>query len=531
MRKNVLELIRVSTEGQASEDRGGIPAQREVNRRTARAYKLHIVRSIEIVDVSGASVLRSPEMKELLRLMESPDIHGVVTKEFSRLIRPENFTDYALLQHFIDTETILYLPDGPLDLASKSGRLLGTIRAAIAGLERREILERMNDGKEAMRRAGKHPSGATTLPLGVGYNKERGWYYTAEVEKVKQAFAFFLSSETSYTEIGRRLNLPRTNVRFLLGNPIYTGWRVYDEKRDPSALGYVPGPDGRQGYRKKIKRAPDEVIRKQVLDGIVSEEDFTRVQQMVELRRLKHWRARKETPNRYTYNGFLTCGECSSLIYTHASKHDFYMCKSRHPRERRKRAACGLEPCTNRYMLRYKLEPKLDYLLSQKITEHDFLLRVVEEYNDRLQCAGSCPAVDERAVTAKINLLGEKKERVLETFFDGMIDKDERDRQVEKIELEVSTYQGLLMESPPTTAKPRELDAEAVLSVVEPFAEWGFLEREDRRALLRALCPEISVYRYAVKGLTLSLVAEQGSGDEVSRRRMELSPSRAPLLR
>ncbi len=150
--KNVVELIRVSTRQQAGEDRAGIPAQREVNRRTARSYKLHIVRSIEIVDVSGASVLRSPEMQELLRLMESPDIHGVVTKEFSRLIRPENFTDYALLQHFIDTETILYLPDGPLDLASKSGRLLGTIRAAIAGLERREILERMNDGKEAMRR-------------------------------------------------------------------------------------------------------------------------------------------------------------------------------------------------------------------------------------------------------------------------------------------------------------------------------------------------------------------------------------------
>ena len=309
MKKNAVELIRVSTKAQASEDRAGIPAQREVNRRTAHSYKLHIVRSIEIVDVSGASVLRSPEMQELLRLMESSDIHGVITKEFSRLIRPENFTDYALLQHFIDTETILYLPDGPIDLASKSGRLLGTIRAAIAGLERREILERMNDGKEAMRRQGKHPSGAITLPLGVGYHKERGWYYTGEAEKVKRAFAMFLSGETSYTEIGRRLNLPRTNVRFLLGNPIYTGWKVYDQKRDPSALGYVPGPDGRQGYRKKIKRAPDEVIRKRVLDGLVSEEDFARVQEMVELKRLKHWRARAETPSRYTYNGFLTCGE------------------------------------------------------------------------------------------------------------------------------------------------------------------------------------------------------------------------------
>src|SRR5713101_81820 len=221
--KNVIELIRVSTEQQAGEDRAGIPAQREINRRTVKTYGLHVVRSITIVDVSGTAVLSSPEMQELLRLMESCDIHGVVTKEFSRLIRPEKFTDYALLQHFIDTGTVLYLPDGPIDLASKTGRLLGTIRAAIAGLERREIIERMNDAKEAIRRAGRHAGGASSLPYGVDYSKERGWYYTAEAQKVKQAFEFFLSGTTGYTDIGERLNIPRTSVRFILENPIYCG--------------------------------------------------------------------------------------------------------------------------------------------------------------------------------------------------------------------------------------------------------------------------------------------------------------------
>ena len=107
------------------------------------------MKSVEIVDVSGAAVLGSPEMRELLRLMESPDIQGVVTKEFSRLIRPEKFTDYALLQHFIDTNTVLYLPDGLIDLTSKTGRLLGTIRAAMAGIERRRD-HRANAGCEGI---------------------------------------------------------------------------------------------------------------------------------------------------------------------------------------------------------------------------------------------------------------------------------------------------------------------------------------------------------------------------------------------
>ena len=188
--KSAIELIRVSTEGQAGEDRAGIPAQRESNRRTAQVYGLTIVKSIEIVDVSGAAVLSSPQMQELMRMMKAPEIHGVVTKEFSSLMRPEKFTDYALLQQFIDTETVLYLPDGPIDLASKSGRLLGTIRAALAGLERREIIERMNDAKESMRRAGKHPGGESSLPYGVAYSPKTGWSYTVDAEKVPHGVSF-----------------------------------------------------------------------------------------------------------------------------------------------------------------------------------------------------------------------------------------------------------------------------------------------------------------------------------------------------
>ena len=53
---------------------------------------------------------------------------------------------------FADSNTILYLPEGPIDFTSKTGRLMGTIRAAIAGLERSEILERVWTAKEEKRR-------------------------------------------------------------------------------------------------------------------------------------------------------------------------------------------------------------------------------------------------------------------------------------------------------------------------------------------------------------------------------------------
>jgi DNA invertase Pin-like site-specific DNA recombinase len=504
MKKKVIELIRVSTSGQAADDRGGIPAQREINRRTAKVFDLDVVETISIEDVSGAGILACREMQRLLRLIESPNIQGVVTKEFSRLIRPEKYTDYALLEHFIQTNTILFLPDGPIDLSSKIGKFLGTIRAAVAGLERREILERMQDGKEALRRAGKHVGGSSSLPYGVGYSKEKGWYYTPEVDKVKAAFALFSSGGLGYAEIGQKLNIPRSNVRFILENPVYTGVKTYEQKRDTSAAGYVPRPDGRQGYRKKIKRLPDEVIRVPVLAGIVSEATFAQVQDMIEVRRAKHWRSRSGIPGRYTYNGFLKCGDCGSSLYTHTSQRDFYICKTRHTRERRRRARLNMEPCTNRYMLREKVESKINSLLSDKLLDKGFLRGLMEAYNQRVpQESLHSDQIDSAAVREKLSSLQLKKDRILEAFYEGVTDRRQRDEALLRLDRDIAAYQGLA-ETP--TFRP-ELPIEKLdvaLQLLEPFAEWEFLTREQRRSLLQHLCPEISLFRYTVKSLTLN---------------------------
>jgi DNA invertase Pin-like site-specific DNA recombinase len=468
-------------------------------------YSLKIIRTIEIIDVSGTAVLRSPQMQELLKLMEVPEVHGVVAREFSRLMRPENFADYALLQHFIDTGTILYLPEGPIDLASKTGRLYGTVRAAMAGLERREILERMNDAKEAMRRAGKHSGGSNLLPYGVGYSKEDGWYYTADAEKVKKAFKLFLSGK-GYQEIARRLNLPRTNIRFILSNPIYTGWRVYEEKRDPTPAGYVARKNGRQGDRRKIKRAPEEIIRVQVLDPLVSEADFARVQEKVELKRCKHWRSRAETSGRFIYNGYLVCGECGCPVYTHTSLYDYYVCKSHNVRERRKRKEKGLEPCSNRHMLRTKLEPKIDHLLAGKLQEREFLSRIVDAYNEKLGRPQQTTTISREEVEQKLEVLQSKKERILEAFLDGVIGKEERERRMNEVDRESDVFIGLLAAAETKKEDTSELDVDTVLALVEPFADWEFLDRDDKRSMLVGLCPEIGVTYYELKHLVLRQV-------------------------
>ncbi len=485
MNKKVIELIRVSTEGQAAEGRAGVPAQRAANRRTAQQYGLEIVRTIEMADVSGAAVLMAPEMKELLRLMESPQIHGVVAKEFSRLMRPENFTDYALLQAFVDTRTVLYLPDGLIDMSSKAGRLMGPIRAAIAGLERTEILERVWAAKEENRRAGKHPQSWITLPFGVAYDEHRGWYYKAEAEKVREAVRLFLGGETSYRAVGEKLGIDPFNLRVILRNPIYAGWRVYSQRRDPSPAAKRTKQDGRQADRPKVARTPEEVIRVKVMDGILSEDEFSHLQRLLDLKRERHWRSRLDYEHRFVYNGFLNCSACNEIIYTHHRGRDYYICKNRRLSGK----------CESRYMRRERLEASLDSLFAQRLTDGDFLEDLMEQYRHGRDGENNQVV----RLQSELRALAGKRERVLGTYFDGVITQEERDRRLAAVERDQALYRQMLMrESPEMSFSAAEL-----AQVFAPFHEWEFLSRDHKRRLLQAIVPGIHAHNYRVAGLSI----------------------------
>ncbi|MBA2526961.1 MAG: recombinase family protein [Pyrinomonadaceae bacterium] len=474
---NAIELIRVSTAGQAAEDRASIPAQRAINQRTAAAYGLTIVRSIELVDVSGAAVLQAPEMQELIRLMANPQIHGVVCREFSRLMRPENFADYALLQVFVDTATILYLPEGPIDFSSKTGRFMGTIRFAVAGMERTEILERIWSAKETKRRAGGFAQGRICLPFGVDYSGGK-WSYTGDAERVREAFRLFLAGELSYAIIGRKLSIEPTNLRVILKNPIYTGWRVIDKRRDPSAGAKLFKANGRQGGRRKIQRAEADVIRVKVLEPLISESDFARVQQIIKAKKIGHWRLKESYEHRFTYNGFLTC-TCQERIYTKYRRDDYYLCKAR---------------CGTHYMRRDVLEPRLDRLFCQQLTDTTFLEGILASARQ------SAPRVDSEALARQLSRITQKRQRILDTYFEGIINPTERDLRLATIERERQTIADLL-------AREKQSDAltpSIIADTFAPFVEFDLLNRDQKRRLLNTITPQIIAADYLVRGIYFS---------------------------
>ncbi len=114
----VVELVRVSSETQAAEDKAGIPAQREANRQTCARYNLRVVKAVELIDVSGADVFQTPEMQDIIQMIEAGRIQGLVTAEYSRLLRSDRWSDLAVLQVFAEYNIQVFLPSGPVDFQS-----------------------------------------------------------------------------------------------------------------------------------------------------------------------------------------------------------------------------------------------------------------------------------------------------------------------------------------------------------------------------------------------------------------------------
>lgn len=474
--KRAIALIRVSTIGQASDEHASVESQETITRRIAERYGLTIVRTIRLIGVSGTAVLLAPEIQEMLRLMSDPEIHGVIAREFSRLMRPENLADFALLQVFVDTGTTLYLEDGPMDFSSNDGRLLGTIKATSAGNVRREMLKAAWESRETKRRRGELAQSRICLPFGVDNSKNQ-WWYTPDAERIREAFRLVLSGETSYFEIGKKVGITPQSLAYMLRNPIYTGWRVIDKKRDMTPAGKYPTKDGRQGDRRTIQRAPDEVIRVRVIDDpLISESDFALVQQILGMKKAFHWRTAPGYEQRYTYNGYLDC-TCQAPVYSKFGRHDYYVCKVK---------------CGTKYMRRDRLDPYLDQLFAKQLSNEKFLRRIAKSKRQ--------PQSNVEQVRKQIEALTAKRERVLDAFFDGAITETERDKRTVEIEREKQIFSDLLRRD-----EPAQVDAETLAKQFKVFRQFDLLSRDQKRRLLNTITPRIIVANYQVEGMFCGL--------------------------
>jgi DNA invertase Pin-like site-specific DNA recombinase len=487
--KKVIELIRVSTQRQAKYDSASIPSQHVANRRTAQIYGLNIVRTIELIDVSGTAVLQTPEMQELLKLVEKPEIEGVVAREFSRIMRPDRFTDFVLFQIFQDSQTTLYLADGPIDWATNSGRLVGTIRAAVAGLERREMLDRTWATKEEKRRVGKHANGQHMLPFGVGYDEVQGWFYKPQAQKVKMAFRWLLSGKMSYRKIAGKLGVSDAGLVSILRNPIYCGWRVIDHQCDRTTTGLRTTAKGRQSYSRKIQRAKEDIIRVKVIaKPLVTEKEFGRVQRLLESNRRRHWPSDPKYKHRYVFRGFLRCSRCGGPLQSRRNhNNDYYSCNS----HRYGRYCKALD------QRRERLEDAIESLLGNDIIQHSTHMKITAAWK-RAKARNDKRTAELRS---QLQALEIKREKVLQLCKSGRISREARAERMRNIFREADLCTEQLLREPLLN----ELSVERLASLVAPFVEWRHLIPERKRTLLSERIVALHVCEFRIEGISFLL--------------------------
>lgn len=349
-------LVRVSTADQAAEGKAGISRQREANSKVARDKGYHVVHEVELVDVSGTVTAFSPEIQELLLMATRGEIDVVVVSEMSRLIRPDDLSNLALLDQFRRNGVVIDAGGTVHDVDDPSGFLAGGLQALIGGFERKALLQKIQRSKESARAAGRNPSADITLPLGLSYDRKRNaYFYNEDIAKVQEAFSLMDgdSGLRNIAEIGRRVGIQSATLRNILKNKVYIGIREYTKKRNLTAKTLKAG--ARQGDRPKIARLPEEIIRVRIFppdEQAVSDELFDRVQRILE--GLKELNARIQSSKAKGGNllaGTGRCGCCGLRLYATTSSHTskagstkkrgHYVCFSAHYLNKQKGQSCG----------------------------------------------------------------------------------------------------------------------------------------------------------------------------------------------
>jgi hypothetical protein len=111
------------------------------------------------------------------------------------------------------------------------------------------------------------------------------------------------------------------------------------------------------------------------------------------------------------------------------------------------------------------------------------------------------PTADTEILSERLAGLANKRQRVLDYYFEGGINPAERDARIAEIENEHKIISGLLAKNKPNPT----LETDRLVELFSVFAEFDLLQRSDKRALLGAIAPEILVSDYRINGLFFSL--------------------------
>lgn len=312
----VVIYVRVSTQEQAKE---GYSIGEQIERLTkyCDAMQWTIVDTFIDPGYSGGDTNR-PGLKAMIKTIEKEDIDKIVVYKLDRLSRSQKDTLFLIEDVFLKNNTDFVSMSENFDTSTPFGRAMIGILAVFAQLEREQIKERMNMGKEARAKEGKW-GGGSTEPIGYNYDIPNDLLIVNDYEalQVRELFDMFVSA------------IPLRTIETIFINK---GYKHKHGVWDPKAMRRVLASKIYLGY---IKYRGE--YYKAEHDAIISEETYNKAIQLLK-QRAEQYRMTGIKPGLPTtyLGGLLYCKQCGAKYTKQAGRKwkgkpapIYYTCHSR----------------------------------------------------------------------------------------------------------------------------------------------------------------------------------------------------------
>jgi DNA invertase Pin-like site-specific DNA recombinase len=469
-KKNVISLLRVSS------DQQDVRRQRDDIKRVKAKYDLAIIRTLELVDVSGTTVLSNEQVQRVLADLADPNVDGIAVSSVDRLFRPGRYGHFAILDHFCDEgKAIWSTREGFIDPASDEGYDKCISAGGRAGAELRELRRRTLGGKETLRREGKHVQGPAALPRGVAFDKATGqWsYQEPDCSLVARMYLLLLAGD-SYHTIAAKVGGGWTfqGVRSTLRNPIWAfGTRTYPAN----------------AYR-------EEAYTVKVIDTPLVPVDVWEAAQREMDRRKRNWHKTKRPP-RHLVVGLLDC-ICGKPFYIRCAakkdyprKKDYGYCSSAFP---------GRGPkCGARSWQVEQLDAAVERLVSETLCQVPVLRTILSAIVERQpHTADACEKAEK-----EIRRLDAKRARIVDLRADGLITREECTKRLSAVDQELH---GARAAAAAVQNRASDIDLEALArGLAGAFALFASLPFDQKRDLLRRAVWRMTINDGAIPSITI----------------------------
>ena len=466
--KKVGLYVRVSTREQAEEGYS-VGAQIDKLRLYCQSKDWMVVDEYVDGGYTGSNTDR-PALKKLIFDVERKKINMVLVYKLDRLSRSQKDTLYLIEEVFKKNEVDFSSIQENFDTSTPLGMAMVGILSVFAQLERSQIQERMQLGKDAIAKQGIYMRRSNKYPIGYDYVDDGLKVIDYEAIQVREIYRLFVDEGYTYERIIDAMSKYhtrygkykwRSSIENILTNPIYTG---------------------KFKYKGEVYQSTHEAI--------IDDETFEKAQEILRIKKERNEKNEKSPFARSTLlSGLLYCGNCGARLggssrkkyvkYKVYDRESIYICYSRtHNRYMKKADSCDM---------RVLVRDELDEIVWNEITSLNLKIsegKSIFEKNDN--------TAEIEIIEKEIASIDGKILKLMDLYSIGSIPSDLLANKIQKLNDEKEE----LIEKISELNNTPDVDQEEIINTIqsaEYIRDHGTLA--EKRSLIAALIERITVYQ------------------------------------